>query len=60
MTKTKYRTREEMVAAVKRAVERKRAWEEDACRNYVANRQKVGMPVLQYSMNPLLLENINA
>ena len=35
-----------MLSAVKHAIERKKAWEEDACRNYVTNRQKVGMPVL--------------
>lgn len=47
MKTIKYKSREEAIAAVKKAVEKKRAWEQQVLANYAETQLKLGRPVIK-------------
>lgn len=46
MTKVIYNSKEDMIVAVKRAIARKKQWEETARNNYISDCERIGMPVV--------------
>lgn len=46
MTTVKYNSREEMVKAIKRAIEKKKNWIENAQNNYAQNQATLGRPII--------------